>query len=69
MEWTKKEAQKRAAAAGDLDWEKGPEQMLRVAESRTINWKLGAITKGRFSLALDRIEVPTHDWFHSLKNE
>ena len=27
--------------------------------------KLGAITKGRFSLAMDRIEVPTHNWFHS----
>ena len=43
--------------------------MVRVAESRAINRKLGAITKGRFSQALDRIEVPTHDWFHSKKND
>ena len=42
--------------------------MARVAESHAINRKLGAITKGRFSQALDRIEVPTHDWFRSKKN-
>jgi len=29
---------------------------------------LGAITKGRFLQALDRIEVPTHDWFHTKKS-
>ena len=49
------------AAVGDKDWEKRVDEMVRVAESREINRKLGAITKGRFSQALDRIEVPTHD--------
>ena len=44
------------------------DQMVRVAESRAINRRLGAITKRRFSQALDRIEVPTQDWFHSKKN-
>jgi len=67
-EWLKTEAKERAAAAGDKDWEKRVDEMARVAESRAINRKLGAITKGRFSQALDRIEVPTHDWFHSKKN-
>ena len=68
MEWTKKEAQEKAVAAGDADWEKGLKQMLRVTESCAINLKLGVITKGRFSRAMDMIEVPTHDWFHSAQS-
>ena len=68
MEWLKKEAQKRSAAEGGPDCEKGLKPMLRVVESCTINRKLGAITKGRLSQALDSIEVPTCDWFHSAKN-
>ena len=42
--------------------------MIRVIESCAINKKLGAITRGRFSQALDRIEATNHDWFHSKKN-
>ena len=65
IEWLKKEAKERAVAAGDKDWEKRLEEMVRVAESQAINRKLGTITKGRYSQALDRVEMSTHDWFCS----
>lgn len=68
MEWLKTEAKAQSVAAGDKDWEKGLKQMLQIAESRAINRKLGVITKGQRGAALDRIEVPTHDWFHSKKS-
>ena len=38
--------------------------MLQVAESRSANRKITAITKGR-SPPLDRIEVLQYDWFYS----
>ena len=39
-------------------------EMIRVAEERSINRKLIAITKGINDGALDRIELATHDWFY-----
>jgi len=33
VEWLKKEAKERAVAAGDKDWEKRVDKMVRVAES------------------------------------
>ena len=41
--------------------------MMIVAEERSINRKLTAITKGNKSGALDRIEIATYDWFHTKK--
>ena len=41
--------------------------MIQVAEERSINRKLTAITKGINNGALDQIEVATHDWFYSVK--
>ncbi len=64
IEWLKGEAMDRAKAAGDPDWEKGLKKMIEVAESRAINRKLTATIKGT-NRALDRVEIPTHDWFHS----
>ena len=65
-EWLKTEAKERARATGDEEWEKGLKNMLRVAESRSTNRKITAVTKGR-SRPLDRIQVPGHDWFYSKK--
>ena len=45
-EWLKMKAKARAVAAGNKDWEKRLNEMVRVTESRAINRKLGAITKG-----------------------
>ena len=39
--------------------------MIRVAEEKSITRKLTAITKGNKDGALDRIEIATHDRFHS----
>ena len=68
IEWLKTEAKERAVASGDKDWEKRLDDMVQVVESRAINRKLGTITKEWYSQALDWIEVSTHDWFHSKKN-
>ena len=40
--------------------------MQRTAESRSTNRKLSTILKGR-NRPLDRIQIPTHDWFHLCK--
>ena len=66
MEWLKEVAIERAAAEGDKEWRDVLKEMLRTAETRAVNRKLGAITKGR-SKPLDRIETPNHDWFFSEK--
>ena len=68
IEWLKGEAMERAKAAGDPDWEARLREMILVAESRAINRKLTTIIKGN-TRALDRIEIPTHDWFHSNKEK
>ena len=67
-EWLKGEAMDRAHATGDKDWEAGLKRMIHTAETRAVNRKLTAITKGSHG-TLDRIEVPTHDWFHSEKEQ
>ena len=61
------EVKKRALAAGDDNWEKNLNEMIRVAEERSINRKSTSITKGINGGALDRIKVATHDWFHSVQ--
>ncbi|KAL7553316.1 hypothetical protein ACHAWF_016600 [Thalassiosira exigua] len=68
QEWLKKEAQERAAAAGDDDWKKCLKEMVEKAKKQATNRKLSAVLKGRVS-SLDRIEVPLHDWFHSSQSK
>ena len=63
VEWLKEEARKRAEA-GDKETEEVFRDMCRIAESRAVNWKLTCILKSR-SGAIDRIEIPTHEWFYS----
>ena len=43
--------------------------MIRVAEERSTNRKLTAITKGNKDGALDRIKIATYDWFYSAQTE
>jgi len=66
VEWLKEEARRRAEAS-DKDTERVYKDMCRIAETRTINRKLTCILKPR-SGAIDRIEIPTHDWFHSAQS-
>ena len=42
--------------------------MVRTARDRAVNRKLKAVTKGR-QLTLDRVQVPTHEWYHSRKGK
>ncbi|KAL3762213.1 hypothetical protein ACHAWU_004751 [Discostella pseudostelligera] len=62
--WLATIAQDRTRALGDPDWERKLQQMKRKARDNAVNRKLAALTKGRQG-ALDRIQIPTHDWFYS----
>ena len=64
QDWLASVAQERARAAGDKDWERRLKVMLRRARESATNRKLNVITKGLRGV-LDRIQVPTHEWFHS----
>ena len=67
IDWLENEVKKQAQAAGDDNWEKNLNKMIRVAEERSINRKLTAITKGINNGALDQIEMATHDLFYSVQ--
>ena len=64
LEWIEELAQDRAKAAGDLDWEQKMTNMKKTIEERQVNQKLRVVTKGRHT-QIDRIQIPTHDWFYS----
>ena len=51
--------------AGDVGWEQRLEEMIRVAELRSINKKITAVTKGRHESSLNKIEVTQHEWYFS----
>ena len=63
-----REEARRRALAGDLDEEQELKNMLRIAESRATNRKLTCILKPR-SGAIDRIQIPTSEWYYSLANK
>ena len=67
IKWLENEVKKQAQAAGVNNWENNLNEMIRVAEERSINRKFTSITKGINDGALDRIEVATHDWFYSIQ--
>ena len=50
-------------AAGDKDWEKRLQEMVWTTTDQSVNRKLGTILKGRRGRALDRVEIPSHNWF------
>ena len=63
-DWLAGEAQARASASGDLDWETRLKKMYTQISSSAINRKLSLVTKGpRGTLRL--IQTPTHAWFYS----
>ena len=64
QEWLEVNAQIIARAAGEPDWKKHMELMLRQEKDREINRKLTAIVKGPHQ-SLNWIEVPIGEWFFS----
>ena len=64
INWIKGLAEDRTRAAGDLDWEAKMEHMKKTTIERQINRKLTAVTKGTHR-QLDRIQIPTWDWYYS----
>ena len=66
-EWLQGIAKDRARAAGDADWEPKLRNMIRSAKENAVNRKLSIITKGPRGV-LDRIQIPSHDWFHSQRH-
>ncbi|KAL7551610.1 hypothetical protein ACHAWF_018082 [Thalassiosira exigua] len=63
-QWLEEVAKDRARAEGDPDWERKLKDMARVAKDSAMHRKVTAITKGRRGV-LDRVQVPTHDWYYS----
>ena len=64
INWIKGLAEDRTRAAGDVDWEAKMEHMKKTTIERQINRKLTAVTKGTHR-QLDRIQIPTGDWYFS----
>ena len=64
VEGLQKAAQNSAQIAGEQDWERKMNAMIRTTEQNAVNRKLSLITKGRRGV-LDRIQIPTHTWFYS----
>lgn len=65
IDWLESVVQNRAHAAEDPDWEKRLKDMITTARKAATNRKLGIILRGRKG-ALDRIQMPLHDWYFSL---
>ena len=65
-QWIQQLAEDRTRAAGEEDWEKKMNAMKKTVEDRQINRKLSAVTKGTHS-QLDRIQIPTNEWYYSAK--
>lgn len=63
-EWLVEVAKDRARASQDKDWTKKLTAMIRTAQRCATNRRLTMITKGVRGV-LDRIQIPTHDWFYS----
>ena len=64
QEWLVEVAKDRARASTDKDWNKKLTAMTRTAQRCATNRRLTMVTKGVRGV-LDRIQVPTHDWFYS----
>ena len=63
-DWLASVAKDRARALDDPNWEKKLLEMRRTVKVNALNRKLTAIIKGSRGV-LDRIQIPTHDWFFS----
>ena len=65
-EWLITIAKDRARATDDPDWERKMKNMIRTAKECAVNRKLTMVTKGTGGV-LDRIQIPSHEWFYSPK--
>lgn len=65
-EWLSSIAKDRARACNDPNWERKLKNMIRTTKDNAVNRKLRMITHG-LQGTLDRIQIPTHDWFYSAK--
>ncbi len=63
-DWLASVAKDRARALDDPNWERKLLDMRRTVKVNALNRKLTAIIKGPRGV-LDRIQIPTHDWFYS----
>ena len=63
-EWLIEVAKDRARASADPDWKKKLTQMIKTTQRCATNRRLTLLTKGTRGI-LDRIQIPTHDWFYS----
>ena len=66
--WLEGNAKNIATAKGRQDWEKTMATMVQVAANRNMNRKLTSAIKGSRQ-GLNRIEIPTHEWYYSEKEE
>ncbi len=67
-DWLSSIAKDRARACNDPNWERILKNMIRTTKNNAMNRKLHMITKG-LQGTLDRIQIPTHDWFYSEKHD
>lgn len=67
-EWLISIAKDRARITEDNNWESKLKRMITTAKDRAMNRKLTMVTKGPRG-ALDRIQIPSHDWFFSPKHD
>ncbi len=65
-EWLITIAKDRARATDNPNWERKMKNMIRITKECAVNRKLTMVTKGAGG-ALDRIQIPTHEWFYSPK--
>jgi hypothetical protein len=68
QKWLERNAENVARAAGEPDWKKHMERMLRDEKNREVNRKLTGIVKGSYQ-SLDWIEVPTGEWYYSREKQ
>ena len=68
IEWLEKNAQDIARASGEPDWVKIMKEMARLARERGVNRRMTAAIKGSRA-GLDRIEIPDHEWYYSVKTK
>ena len=66
VEWLEHNAQNIARAAGEVDWKKKMDDMIRYTAERGLHRRMTQTLKGSRQ-GLDKIEVPIFKWFHSSK--
>ena len=68
IQWIDRLAEDRAKAAGDVGWADKLAKMKKKVEEFQVNRKLSAVIKGTHR-QLDRIQIPTGNWYYSYKSK